>query len=89
MLPAMRNKDPSGGTASHVQGHSHPLSSVEVRVDGTWVAAERTSYNYWQPPGGDMGDRIVRVTAMRGYTVEAELPLFSAGVDAAQFPSCS
>jgi expansin (peptidoglycan-binding protein) len=74
-----------------VQGHRHPITKLEVEIDGAWEAGARQSYNYWQVGDGNMGPAPyhVRITDVNGSTLEATLSL--QGGDQAsgqQLPDC-
>ncbi len=66
-----------------VQSHRAPIQSVEVRVNGNWVQATRTEYNYWAPPENDFGAPPfrVRATDIHGNFVEANLELEAGDID--------
>lgn len=74
-----------------VEGHRYPITKVEVRVSGQWVAAVRQSYNYWQAGDGNMGPAPyqVRVTDVNGEVIDAQLELKGGDqTSSAQFPLC-
>jgi len=56
-----------------VQDHKYPIESVEIRVNGSWQQATRKEYNFWEPPGGNMGEYAVRVTDTHGNTVQGQM----------------
>jgi expansin len=75
-----------------VEGGRYPISSVEVKMAGTWMAATRQSYNYWIVGSGALGvgPFDIRAIDINGSVVEATVPL-DPGVDQssnAQFPLC-
>jgi len=75
-----------------VEGHRYEITSVEVKLSGTWMPATRQSYNYWIVGGGALGPGPfdIRAIDINGSVVEATIPL-EAGVDqttSEQFPLC-
>jgi expansin (peptidoglycan-binding protein) len=54
-----------------VQAHRYPIASVEINGQ----PAARKDYNYWEPPGGDMGPEPfrIRVTDISGGVVNASV----------------
>jgi expansin len=75
-----------------VEGHRYPLTSLEVKLSGTWTAATRESYNYWLVGGGALGSGPfdVRAIDINGSVVESAVAL-DPGEDqssSAQFPLC-
>jgi expansin (peptidoglycan-binding protein) len=87
-----RLKEPSnaGWNQVIVEGHDNPIVSVEVQVGGSWVSAVRHPYNFWEPPGGNMGSLPyhVRATDNNGDSVEASLTLTSGSQDSGQQFAC-
>ena len=76
-----------------VQSHRTPIAKLEVDVNraGSWQAATRQSYNYWQLGGGNLGAAPyhVRATDIDGATLEATLGLQGGDQSSgAQFPAC-
>jgi expansin (peptidoglycan-binding protein) len=74
-----------------VQGHRTLLAKLEVNVGGSWQAATRETYNYWQLGGGDLGAAPyhVRATDVDGATIEASLKLQGGDQSSGlQFPQC-
>jgi expansin len=69
-------------TAIQIRNHRVPVTKVEYRKDGAWVAMERASYNYFLATNG-VGDQpnglSLRVTATDGQVVEETL---AGGVEA-------
>ncbi len=75
-----------------VSGHRYPIEKVEVLVGGSWVAAARQMYNYWEPPDGNMGTETpyrVRVTDVNGSVLEAPVDLAAGGQDSGVQFSCN
>jgi expansin (peptidoglycan-binding protein) len=75
-----------------VMGHSEPIASLDVYVNGSWQAATRESYNDWQVGSGNIGPGPwqVRVTDVNGATITATVDL-NPGVEqvsSSQFPIC-
>jgi expansin (peptidoglycan-binding protein) len=62
-------------TAIQLLNHRLPVTKLEYKKSGAWVAVKRQSYNYFEEPNG-MGDGPiqVRVTASDGQTLEDTLP---------------
>lgn len=87
-----RLKEPSnpGWNQVIVEAHRTPIVSVQVRVDGAWVDAVRQLYNFWEPPGGNMGTLPYQVRAIdsNGDTVEATLTLTSGSQDSGDQFAC-
>jgi len=74
-----------------VTGHTYAIEKVEVLVNGSWVAAVRQIYNYWQPPNGKMGTNPyrVRITDVNGSVLEAPLPLAAGAQDTGLQLTCN
>jgi expansin (peptidoglycan-binding protein) len=75
-----------------VEGYRYPITSLEAKVGGKWMAATRQSYNYWLVGSGALGPGPfdLRAIDINGSAVEATVPL-DPGVDQssnAQFPLC-
>ena len=61
-----------------VRDHRYPIAKAEVqRLDGTWVETVRQRYNFFRPPGDDMGTYRVRLTDINGGVIEEQLELAS------------
>ena len=74
-----------------IQNTRYPVSRVESLVNGSWVQAQRQSYNYFTPPGGDLGvsPYQVRVADVNGSAVELSVGLASGDIPTGQqFPPC-
>jgi expansin (peptidoglycan-binding protein) len=73
-----------------VEHHRFPIESVDVRVNGMWVAATREEYNFWTPPGGDLGSAPyrVRATDVNGNSVEGTVTLSSGSQDSGAQLAC-
>ncbi len=52
-----------------VENHQYPIALVEVETDRGWLKASREAFNFWLPPGGNMGTGQVRVTDINGNSV--------------------
>jgi expansin len=75
-----------------VEGHRYPITSVQVKMGGTWASATRASYNYWLVGGGALGvgPFDVRAIDINGSVVESTVTL-DPGVNQSansQFPLC-
>ncbi len=57
-----------------IGNHRYPITKVQLQVNGEWRDASRQSYNYWEPPNGDMGTAPyrIRVTDVNGTIIEDE-----------------
>lgn len=67
-------------TAIQVLNHRLPVTKLEYKKNGAWVAVKRESYNYFVEPNGmGAGTLQVRVTASDGQTLEDTLPAASSG----------
>jgi expansin (peptidoglycan-binding protein) len=88
-----RLKEPSnaGWNQVIVEAHRTPVTSVQVQVNGSWVDAVRQAYNFWEPPGGNMGTPpyVVRAIDMNGDSVQGNLALTSGRQDSGQQFSCN
>jgi expansin len=77
----------------YVTNHRHPLESVELRVEGAWVAMTRTAYGAfeWASTGATVeSPYAVRVTDAFGHVVEPTVVVApgSSTTVVAQLPAC-
>ncbi|MEZ4294400.1 MAG: expansin EXLX1 family cellulose-binding protein [Polyangiaceae bacterium] len=80
-------------SAVQVRNHSHRIAKFEWDKDGTWIAVERTSYNYFvEPDGMGPGPYHFRITDVTGQVLEDEgIEFEEGGVKSgkSQFAPCS
>lgn len=61
-------------TAIQIRNHRVPIAKVEYLKGTTWVAMNRTTYNYFvASPGVGTGSKTIRVTATDGQVIEDTL----------------
>ncbi|MCH2108476.1 MAG: hypothetical protein MK135_04055, partial [Polyangiaceae bacterium] len=56
-----------------VENHTYPIAKLEVETDRGWLQASREAFNFWLPPGGNIGNGNIRVTDINGNQVEGSV----------------
>jgi|GEM_PF-1588035 len=56
-----------------VENHTYPIAKVEVETDRGWLQASREEFNFWLPPGGNIGNGNVRITDVNGTVVSGSV----------------
>ena len=74
-----------------VENSRYPIAQVELYLDAHWVVTERTTYNYFQPPNGEMGQApyLFRITDMNGSAIEQEIDLLAGRQTGSEQFSCA